>query len=267
MRLIINLIGTAGSGKGTQGQKLSQYFNLPHISVGDLFRNEALQDTELAKLNALFIERQNYAPDEICLGMVSRRLAHEDCERGFILDGFPRTPIQATVLARTFLRPTDIHIPIYMDLNEDTIKLRIQKRLICLKCNIQVRGHDVNTGLCQNPVCENEPLVPRIEDIDKTKLYSKFAIFNRYKDEIYTILNKRDIIHVVPLIGDEPIEEVFSRLFAIIQCVLDSKVISTPPLVLLSQAANDASNPQNVVKIQDLTEISTNNNDSQFLKC
>ena len=219
-RLIINLIGTSGSGKGTQGRILSQYYSIPHISVGDLFRDELRRTTEFSKLISLLTD--SYAIDEICLGIISKRLAAKDCENGFILDGFPRTFGQALVLINSFIRPDDIHVPIYMDLNEDIIRNRLQYRFICPLCGDQVRGHDsCNTGYCLQPSCELVPLEHRIEDIDECKLQKKFSVFNENKKNIFDVLVSRDKIHHLQLSGHEPVDDVSNNIFSIINQIFD----------------------------------------------
>ncbi len=219
-RLIINLIGTSGSGKGTHGRILSQYYSIPHISVGDLFRDELRRKTEFSKLISLLTD--SYSIDEICLGIISKRLAAKDCENGFVLDGFPRTFGQALVLINSFIRPDDIHVPVYMDLNEDIIKKRLQYRFICPSCGDQVRGHDSgNTGYCLQPYCEQVPLEHRIEDIDEFKLQKKFSVFNENKQNIFDVLVSRDKIHHLQLSGHEPVDYVSSNIFSIINQTFD----------------------------------------------
>jgi len=206
-RLVINLIGTSGSGKGTQGQMLSQIYGLPHISIGDLFRDDLRNKTSLGKLIAYHdaTDPNNYSPDEICLGIMTKRLAQADCINGFILDGFPRTAGQTEALIKLFLRPQDLHIPIYMDLSEEVIKNRIKDRYICPSCGHQVRGHDesVQNGYCPKEACSKVKLEHRPEDIDEKKLQRRFGIFRENRDGILKIILDRDPVLPVPLKGEE----------------------------------------------------------------
>lgn len=204
-RLIITLTGTSGSGKGTQGALLSERFNLPHISVGDLFRREAREKTLLSGLNDQF---SNYAPDELCVGMICKRLSEDDCQSGFILDGFPRTPGQANVLVRTILRPEDIHIPIYLDVREEFIVERLKDRFICPTCGVQVQG----PGFCKTSSCKDVELVHRSEDIDMGKLQSKFKIFNDNKNGILSIIAAKDEVTHVICNERDSVNDIFSRV-------------------------------------------------------
>lgn len=96
MRMI--LIGPPGAGKGTQAQRLVQSFGIPHISSGDMLREAVAAGTLLGRTAAGFMKDGLLVPDEVVIGMVIERIAREDCARGFMLDGFPRTRPQAEAL-------------------------------------------------------------------------------------------------------------------------------------------------------------------------
>jgi len=209
-RLVISLIGNSGSGKGTQGEILSKLYGIPHISIGDLFREEHRRGTEVAKIDSTY--KNSYAPDELCLGLLCRRLAAEDCRNGFILDGFPRTAGQEQILINTLLRPADTHIPIYMDLSERVIKERLTSRYICPECGHQVRGHDSNTSFCPKPHSRQVKLERRLEDVDEDKLQKKFDIFNQNKDGILIELQKAYQVSHLRLHGKESIQDVLQAI-------------------------------------------------------
>ena len=94
----ILLMGPPGAGKGTQAANLVKKFSIPHISTGDMFRAAIKEGTELGKKAKACIDAGNLVPDEITIGIVKERLSQEDCKKGFILDGFPRTVDQADAL-------------------------------------------------------------------------------------------------------------------------------------------------------------------------
>src|SRR5690625_1979718 len=94
----IILIGLPGAGKGTQAEKISETYNIPHISTGDMFR-QAMQDkTPLGNEAKKYMDKGDLVPDEVTVGIVRDRLKQEDCKDGFLLDGFPRTITQAEAL-------------------------------------------------------------------------------------------------------------------------------------------------------------------------
>ncbi len=98
MAKFIVLLGPPGAGKGTQAQRLSDELDLPHISSGDIFRENLKQQTELGKLAQGFMTRGELVPDDVTIAMIADRLTRADCANGALLDGFPRTPAQANAL-------------------------------------------------------------------------------------------------------------------------------------------------------------------------
>ena len=98
MPLDILLLGPQGAGKGTQGKLISREYGLPHIATGDILRSAISAGTELGRRAEPLLNAGQLVPDEIMIGLIRDRLAHEDTERGFVLDGFPRTAVQAEAL-------------------------------------------------------------------------------------------------------------------------------------------------------------------------
>jgi adenylate kinase len=94
------LLGPPGAGKGTQGHRLSERYNIPEISTGDILRSAVRQGTPLGREAKSYMDRGALVPDEVMIGIIRERLAQDDTERGFILDGFPRTVAQAEALSR-----------------------------------------------------------------------------------------------------------------------------------------------------------------------
>ena len=95
MPTYIVLLGPPGAGKGTQAKILAEKFSLPHISSGDIFRENIKNDTELGKMAQTFMSKGELVPDDLTIAMIRERFSRPDCVRGAILDGFPRTPTQA----------------------------------------------------------------------------------------------------------------------------------------------------------------------------
>lgn len=99
MAKYIVLLGPPGAGKGTQAQIIAEKYGLVHVSSGDLFRENLKKETELGKLAQTFMKRGELVPDDVTIAMVKERLSRSDCQKGALLDGFPRTPAQAKALA------------------------------------------------------------------------------------------------------------------------------------------------------------------------
>src|SRR3990170_725820 len=98
MSNFVVLLGPPGAGKGTQAQIISEKLGLPHISSGDIFRENLKKETELGKQAASYMNRGELVPDDLTIAMIRERLSRADCKPGALLDGFPRTPAQAEAL-------------------------------------------------------------------------------------------------------------------------------------------------------------------------
>lgn len=133
MRLV--LLGAPGAGKGTQAKILSEKFNVPHISTGDIFRSNIKNGTELGLLAKQFIDKGELVPDELTVKIVKSRLAEPDCSQGFVLDGFPRTIPQAEQLD-TVLKEMGIALDKVVDIHVDDDKIikRLADRRVCPSC-------------------------------------------------------------------------------------------------------------------------------------
>jgi len=133
MRLV--LLGAPGAGKGTQAKLLAEKFKMPHISTGDMFRAAASADTPIGKEAQTFMQAGALVPDNVVIGLVQERLAKEDAKTGFLLDGFPRTVIQANALdemLRTAGQKLDAVVSI--DVSEQDLIERLSSRRTCRKC-------------------------------------------------------------------------------------------------------------------------------------
>lgn len=159
------IMGVAGSGKGTMSEKISENFGLKHISTGDMFRAAIKSQSELGLEAKKFIDKGLLVPDELTIAMVKDRLSQDDCKKGYLLDGFPRTLPQAEALEEIAV---EIGKPINCVLNLvmpfDTLAERITGRRTCPKCraiyHIKFSPSKVE-GICDE--CQT-PLVHRADD-------------------------------------------------------------------------------------------------------
>jgi adenylate kinase len=134
MKRNIILMGPPGAGKGTLAKKLIS-LGLVHISTGDMFREAIKAGTALGQLAEQFIKRGDLVPDEVTIGIVKERLSQEDCANGFLLDGFPRTLVQAEALdeiTKEIVRPIDVVLN--LDCDEKELVRRISGRRVCKVC-------------------------------------------------------------------------------------------------------------------------------------
>jgi adenylate kinase len=153
------LLGPPGAGKGTQAQRIAQRYQLPHLSTGDMFRDNIQRDTPLGRQAKPLMERGELVPDEIVLGMVADRIGQPDCAKGFVFDGFPRTLQQADDLERICKQyKLGCTIVLHMVVNPDLLMRRLTGRRIC-----KAGGHIYN-------VYERPPKQEGICDLDGSEL-------------------------------------------------------------------------------------------------
>ena len=126
------LLGPPGAGKGTQAQRISQWYRLPHLSTGDMFRDNIQRGTEFGRKAKPLMERGELVPDEIVLSMVEDRIAQPDCANGFVFDGFPRTLAQADALEQ-ICRKHNLGgtVVVHMAVDPDLLMRRLTGRRIC----------------------------------------------------------------------------------------------------------------------------------------
>lgn len=130
---VIILLGPPGSGKGTQAKIISEELGLPHISTGDLFRENISKNTELGEKAKSFMNQGKLVPDDLVLEMLYDRVSKPDCKAGYLLDGFPRTIPQAESLDKTLPSEANV-IAINLEVSDDIVIKRISGRVSCKYC-------------------------------------------------------------------------------------------------------------------------------------
>jgi adenylate kinase len=208
----IVLLGPPGAGKGTQAEAITAKLNLPHISSGDIFRENLKKQTELGKLAATYMNRGELVPDDVTIKMIQERLSRPDCKGGALLDGFPRTPAQADALAAMLAEfEGQVNAVPYINVPEDVLIERLTGRWTC-----RAEGHIFHEKY-------NPPKTPGRCDHDGSELYQ------REDDKVETVTNRIRVYlqQTQPLIdyyrqrnllievdGKQPIEKVTEELLA-----------------------------------------------------
>jgi adenylate kinase len=173
MSRFIVLLGPPGAGKGTQAQLIAREFTLPHISSGDIFRENLKNQTELGKLAGGYINRGELVPDDVTIAMIKERLSRPDCARGALLDGFPRTPPQAEALEAILaeMGANVVAVP-YIKVAEEILIERLTGRWTCRE-----QGHIFHEKF-------NPPKNAGVCEIDGSELYQ------REDDKVETVTNR-----------------------------------------------------------------------------
>ncbi len=156
------LLGAPGAGKGTQAKRISDCYHLPHLSTGDMFRDNIRRNTELGQRAKPIMERGELVPDEIVLSMVEDRITRPDCQNGFVFDGFPRTIAQADALEQICRkRELASTVVIYLEVEADVLLRRLTGRRIC-----KTGGHIYN-------IYDHPPKREGLCDVDGSELIQR----------------------------------------------------------------------------------------------
>ena len=162
MATYIVLLGSPGVGKGTQADILIKQTGLVHVSSGDLFREHIKNKTELGKLADSYMSKGELVPDDVTITMVKKRISCEDCQQGAILDGFPRTPVQADATDAMLSEiGASVNVVPFLTAPDEVLVARLSGRCTCL-----AHGHVFHT-------LYNPPLKKGICDIDGSELYQR----------------------------------------------------------------------------------------------
>lgn len=195
------IMGPPGAGKGTQAEKIIEFFNIPHISTGDMFRAAIHDKTEIGLLAKTYIDAGNLVPDEVTVGIVKERLAKDDCKNGFLLDGFPRDIHQAEMF-KDMLKELGISIDLVLNIDVDHEKLinRIIGRRICPDCGRTYHikyNKPLKEGICDE--CGANLIQRKDDNVETVKnrleVYNHLTepVINFYKDLVVNIDGDRDV--------------------------------------------------------------------------
>jgi len=138
----IVFLGPPGSGKGTYSKRIAPKLEIPHISTGDMFRDNIKNETEIGKKAKEFIDKGNFVPDEVTIEMLKQRIEKDDCKNGFILDGFPRNIDQAEALSKL----TNIDVVLNLVIPDEVLIKKISARRICRQCGDIYNVADITFG-------------------------------------------------------------------------------------------------------------------------
>lgn len=215
MKLNILLLGAPGAGKGTQAQLIKEKYNIPHISTGDMFREAIRNKTPIGVLADSYISKGNLVPDDVTIALVKERLSKDDCANGYLLDGFPRTLVQAealTQLTKDINRPIDLVIDIEVD--ENKLIDRISGRRMCKGCgasyhikNLPPKVEDV----CD--VCGGELYIRKDDNVDALKV--RLEAYHSQTQPLINYYAQYGLIGEVN--GDTSLENVFKAIVDLIE--------------------------------------------------
>ncbi len=208
-------LGAPGSGKGTIAELLVKNFNITHISTGDIFREKIKNKTPLGVKAKKYIDSGQLVPDELVCNMVAKRLTEDDCESGFLLDGFPRTIKQAEVFDKVVKeKGLFINLVAFFDVKENILIERLTARLTCKQCGTNFNklfSPPKETGVCDK--CQGE-LYQRSDDSLETAL-NRMKIYNEQTAPLVDYYKKQEKLATIPAEG--PVQENYDKLIEVLK--------------------------------------------------
>jgi adenylate kinase len=203
-RLLV--LGKQGAGKGTQSALLVERFGIPHISTGDMLRAAIRDGTDLGKRAKAYMDAGDLVPDDVILGMVEERLAEADAASGFLLDGFPRTRVQAEGLAAV-LGERGLDAVVELDVPTEVVVERISSRRVCADCGTVQTPESVAAGACPN--CGSGRLVQRDDDTADA-VRRRLALYDEQTRPLVDFYRDQGVLVTVD--GDGDPAEVLDRI-------------------------------------------------------
>ena len=210
----IIMLGAPGAGKGTQAKQIAGKYGIPHISTGDIFRANIKNGTELGKKAKEYMDQGLLVPDELTCDLVMDRIHEDDCAKGFVLDGFPRTIPQAEALTAALEKSGEkMEYAIDVNVPDENIVNRMSGRRACLDCGATY--HIVAIPPKQEGICDNCGAKLVLRDDDKPETVQKrLDVYHEQTQPLIDYYNKAGILKTVD--GTLPMEEVFDEIVKIL---------------------------------------------------
>lgn len=210
-------MGPAGAGKGTMSDLILKEYDILHISTGDMLRDNVRNNTELGNLAKSYMDSGNLVPDDVIIAMVEKRLQEDDCQKGYLLDGFPRTLVQAEAFEKIENKiGKPVECVIALEVGFDTLVERITGRRICPKCGAIYHIHNKPSkieGICD--VCGSE-LTQRKDDTVE-QLTVRMDGYEKSTKPVIDFYDKRGIVSYIDASQEtaavfEKVKEALSKL-------------------------------------------------------
>ncbi|NGQ97206.1 adenylate kinase [Brevibacillus sp. SYP-B805] len=209
------LMGLPGAGKGTQAERIVEEFHIPHISTGDMFRAAVKNETPLGLQAKSYMDQGLLVPDEVVIGIVRERLAQDDCAKGFLLDGFPRTVPQAEALTATLKElGREIDHVIHIDVERNVLIERLTGRWICPVCGASY--HTLFNPPKAAGICDKDGGTLYQRDDDKPEVVAQRLDVNIAQTQpLIEYYSKQGLLRTID--GERNIDVVFAEIASLLR--------------------------------------------------
>lgn len=204
------LLGPPGAGKGTQAVRIAEKYEIPHISTGDIFRDNIKRQTELGKKAQEYMNKGELVPDDLVIEIATSRLLDDDCMRGFLLDGFPRTVHQAEKLDEFLAaRSGSLDKVINITADDQILIRRLTGRRVCRQCGASY--HIVNIPPQKEGICDacGGELIQRDDDTETT-VRNRIAVYEEQTMPLLDYYTAKG--NIVTVDGTAPLDDVFAEI-------------------------------------------------------
>lgn len=196
-------LGPPGSGKGTQAQRICLALNVPQISTGDILRRAIKEQTKTGLEAKSYIDAGKLVPDDVVIAIVKERLAQDDCKKGYVLDGFPRTIAQAEALDKI----AHIDVVMNLDISDEKLVARLSGRRVCLKCGATYHESRLN-GATKCAAC-NDSIVQRDDDKPETVL-NRLSVYHAQSAPLVSYYGDKGLLKTID--GTMGMDEIFNTI-------------------------------------------------------
>ena len=204
----IVLLGAPGAGKGTQAAKLVEEFATPHISTGDILRAAVKNQTELGKKAKGYMDAGDLVPDSLIIDLMDERLREPDCEKGFILDGFPRTTAQAVALDDMLARlERPLDAALLVDVDPEVIIKRLTERRCCKECGYIGTAADATCPKCDGEMYQSD-------DDNEATVRNRLDVYAKSTSPLIDYYKGKGLLKSVD--GDRPVDTVYVDVKALL---------------------------------------------------
>ncbi|SNQ62386.1 adenylate kinase [Candidatus Methanoperedens nitratireducens] len=211
----IILLGPPGAGKGTQAKKIAEHYSLPHISTGDILRENISNNTSLGVKAKSYMAKGELVPDELLITIIRDRLSKPDCSKGFLLDGYPRTVPQADALQMILTESNKkLDIVLNIDVDDEELIKRLSGRRVCASCGMSY--HMIFNPPKEDEICDKcKGKLYQREDDKPEAIRNRLMVYKKQTQPLIEYYTRKGLLRMVD--GGKDIPEIFEDIKKILE--------------------------------------------------